>query len=133
MVKDKECYLSLKIILIWKTDTENQDAKKNIGGEVETNVVQELISEEKKFEKVLEAFKKDLQDQINSINVKNEKSEKIKILEGKIDKLTMDQIDLKYRIDVLEKQKSMEKFEKNVENLVKEETGQNQIEFFKVR
>ena len=131
-MKYKEFYLSLKIILIWKTDTENQDAKKNIGGEVETNIVQELISEEKKFEKVLEAFKKELQDQINSINVKNEKSEKIKILEGKIDKLTMDQIDLKYRIDVLEKQKSMEKFEKNVENLVKEETGQNQIEFFNI-
>ena len=68
---------------------------------METNVVQELISEEKKFEKVLEAFKKELQDQINRINVKNEKSEIIKILEGKIDKLNMDQIDLKYRIDVL--------------------------------
>ena len=132
MVKDQEFYLSLKIILIWKTDTENQDAKKNIGGEVETNIVQELISEEKKFEKVLEAFKKELQDQINSINVKNEKSEKVKILEGKIDKLTMDQIDLKYRIDVLEKQKSIEKFEKNVENLEKEETGQNQTEFFNI-
>ena len=132
MVKDQEFYLSLKIILIWKTDTENQDAKKNIGGEVETNIVQELISEEKKFEKVLEAFKKELQDQINNINVKNEKSEKVKILEGKIDKLTMDQIDLKYRIDVLEKQKSLEKLEKNAEKLVKEESEQNQIEFFNI-
>ena len=132
MVKDKECYLSLKIILIWKTDTENQDAKKNIGGEVGTNVVQELISEEKKFEKVLEAFKKELQDQINSINVKNEKSEMIKILEGKIDKLNMDQIDLKYRIDVLEKQKSLEKLEKNAEKLMKEESEQNQLEFFNI-
>ena len=80
----------------------------------------------------MEAFKKELQDQINSINVKNEKFEKVKILEGKIDKLTMDQIDLKYRIDVLEKQKSLEKLEKNAEKLVKEESEQNQIEFFNI-
>ena len=80
----------------------------------------------------MEAFKKELQDQINSINVKNEKSEKEKILEGKIDKLTMDQIDLKYRIDVLEKQKSLEKLEKNAEKLQKEESEQNQIEFFNI-
>merc|ERR1712083_857644 len=90
---------------------ENLEAEKIETIPIETNIVKELVTEEKNFEKILEEFKKELQDQINTIKDNGQKADTIKILEEKIDKMNLDQDELKLRLEILEKEKSLEKSE----------------------